>query len=648
MTRSNGGFIGSPAAISEAGGPGLYSVSDAQELAGAGAWPIYRYTVSRSAASVNEGGTVTFTISSTAPDNYALAYTVVGISSADLSSGSLSGTVTLLSGTATVSFTLSADATTEGAETLTFQLRLGSTTGEVLATNTCTISDTSLDPTYAVSPNTTSITEGNTVTWTITTTNVPNGTTLYWTNSGTTTSADISGGAVSGSFTINSNTGTVSLTVLSADAYEGTETIILQIRTASISGTVVATSTTVNITDAAPTYSVSPSTTSVNEGSSVTWTVTTTNVANGTTLYWTNSGTAVAGDFTQGVNSGSFTINSSTGSFSLTMASDTNTEGTETIIAQIRTGSTSGTIVATSATVSINDTSTSVPPTAVDFLVVGGGGGGGCLGGGGGGGGWLCGSVTVASGNTYNVVVGAGGAGASAAPGYGCNGGGSAWNSTCLGGVSLCCFVTGGGGGGRWGTLAGGNTSTYGSGGGGGTCTPTSATTRGCGGSGNTAGATPVRGYQGGYGETSYTLYGESLPYTCFQGGGGGGAGGVGRNGLGPGYGTGGPTCTWHINCPLPGGYSRGGPGTDYYNSDGWGPEGWCTTLANTGDGGGGGGGNYSPAVGSYGTAGGSGVVFVRYPDCFCNAAAVTGAPEFTTANGFKVYRFVGNGTIRW
>jgi hypothetical protein len=35
-----------------------------------------------------------------------------------------------------------------------------------------------------------------------------------------------------------------------------------------------------------PTYSVSPSTASVNEGSSVTFTVTTANVPDATTLYW--------------------------------------------------------------------------------------------------------------------------------------------------------------------------------------------------------------------------------------------------------------------------------------------------------------------------------------------------------------------------
>ena len=104
-------------------------------------------------------------------------------------------------------------------------------------------------------------------------------------------------------------------------------------------------------------YSVAPNTTSINEGGAVTFTITTTNLPNGTTVYWTNAGTAVAADFTGGVNSGSVVINNNTGSFTLTTVSDGATEGSETIIVQIRTVSTSGTVVATAATVTIADTS---------------------------------------------------------------------------------------------------------------------------------------------------------------------------------------------------------------------------------------------------------------------------------------------------
>jgi hypothetical protein len=106
-----------------------------------------------------------------------------------------------------------------------------------------------------------------------------------------------------------------------------------------------------------PTYSVVAAAGNVNEGSSLTFNVTTTEVANGTTLYWTVSRPE---DFA--TSSGSFTINSNAGSFSVTPTADSTTEGAETFTASVRTVSTSGTIVATSGSVTINDTSTTPPP----------------------------------------------------------------------------------------------------------------------------------------------------------------------------------------------------------------------------------------------------------------------------------------------
>jgi len=123
-----------------------------------------------------------------------------------------------------------------------------------------------------------------------------------------------------------------------------------------------------------PTYSVSPSTSSVNEGSPVTFTVTTTNVADGTTLYWTTntiSGTINASDFSDSTVSGSVSITSGTASIVRTLANDVTTEGSESFQLQIRTGSTSGTIVATSSTVTINDTSVPVPIVNIPTPIAG-------------------------------------------------------------------------------------------------------------------------------------------------------------------------------------------------------------------------------------------------------------------------------------
>lgn len=105
------------------------------------------------------------------------------------------------------------------------------------------------------------------------------------------------------------------------------------------------------------TYSVTPASSSINEGAALTVNVSTGNVANSSTLYYTLTN---SGDFT--TSSGSFTINNDAGSFTVTPTADATTEGSETFQIEIRTDSISGTIVATSSTITINDTSITPPP----------------------------------------------------------------------------------------------------------------------------------------------------------------------------------------------------------------------------------------------------------------------------------------------
>ena len=107
-----------------------------------------------------------------------------------------------------------------------------------------------------------------------------------------------------------------------------------------------------------PTYLVAASggVTSINEGNSLTFNVTTTNITAATTLYWSVNGiTAAASDFS--AVSGSVAISSNAGSFSMSFIGDGTTEGPETFTVSIRTTSVSGAVVATSNTLTINDTS---------------------------------------------------------------------------------------------------------------------------------------------------------------------------------------------------------------------------------------------------------------------------------------------------
>ena len=110
-----------------------------------------------------------------------------------------------------------------------------------------------------------------------------------------------------------------------------------------------------------PTYSITESSTSVNEGSSVSFTVNTNHVGAGTTLYFNATGGQVdAADFSDGSLSGNFQIvgiaNTTVGvaTFVRSIATDFNTEN-ETFSMQIRTGSVTGPVVATSNVITIGD-----------------------------------------------------------------------------------------------------------------------------------------------------------------------------------------------------------------------------------------------------------------------------------------------------
>ena len=99
------------------------------------------YAIGRSVVSVNEGVSVTFTLSTTNVVNgNSVPYTITGISANDLTSGSLTGSFTVNKNLATVMITASADQLTEGAETATITLDNNAASNSVL------INDTSVTP----------------------------------------------------------------------------------------------------------------------------------------------------------------------------------------------------------------------------------------------------------------------------------------------------------------------------------------------------------------------------------------------------------------------------------------------------------------------------------------------------------------------
>ena len=223
-------------------------------------------------------------------------------------------------------------------------------------------------PTYTVTQSATSVDEGGSVTFTVTTTNVPDATTLYYSLSGTATANDFVGGTMAGSFTITNNTGNFTVNVVGDVITDDGENFTANIRTDSTSGTIVGSSLQVTIADISLTEAITQSATNINEGDLITFTVSTSGYPTGYTFYWDIqllTGGITSSDFNDGLLSGTITTNSSGQAIlSKQLVQDRITEGVEKFKLNIRTGSAVGPILLSSDEVTINDTSVDIGANA--------------------------------------------------------------------------------------------------------------------------------------------------------------------------------------------------------------------------------------------------------------------------------------------
>ena len=224
------------------------------------------YTITANVSTTNEGTTITYPITTTnVPNGTVIYWTNSGSTqAADFTDGVNTGSITINSNSASLTRSVSNDVVTEGPENVQIILRKDSTVGAILATSgVVLVNDTSLTGiTYsAVASPATTATESTSIAVTVTTQNFGNGA-LYWTSSGV-SSADFASGLSSGSFpvitTAPSVTGTGSFEgrILTDELTEGTEAVTFQIRTGSLTGTVVATVGPINITDSSTTIPAS-------------------------------------------------------------------------------------------------------------------------------------------------------------------------------------------------------------------------------------------------------------------------------------------------------------------------------------------------------------------------------------------------------
>ena len=221
---------------------------------------------------------------------------------------------------------------------------------------------------YDINPTANIVNEGGTLVVNIALLEILDGTTVYWSVS---SAGDF--GTSTGTFVVNNDSGSFTVTPTKDLSTEGTETFNITLRRGSASGTVVATFANVQIFDVSLTPTITPAANSVDEGSSLSFAVT--NLGPNGTYYWTiNHVTTANADF-DAVN-GSFSLtgggaqDNGTGSFSLSTVADRTTEGAETFTVSVRSGSISGTVIVTSGSITVNDISLTpaftVTPASID------------------------------------------------------------------------------------------------------------------------------------------------------------------------------------------------------------------------------------------------------------------------------------------
>jgi len=383
------------------------------------------------------------------------------------------------------------------------------------------------------------------------------------------------------------------------------------------------------------TVTITPSATSVQVGSSVTFAISTSNVDNGTPLNWAVSGTFTASRLSNGIGSGSVLINGNTGTITLNINPSDGSEGSTSLILTL--SSASGVVIASSPiTVTDPILSTTIPASV---LIVAGGGTGGIItnlrGGGGGAGGLIYIPTVNLTAGSHSVTVGAGGSSSSGTAV-------SKGNNSVL-------------------SINGSNLTAYGGGTGGYNDNTDNATSGGSGGGGWYPGYVGKPSTQPsstpysignvtklfsntGFGNAGGTS-GSSQPYGA-AGGGAGGAGGNFNSSGGPVGGIGKQYDISGINTYYAGGggaaaYPYQGGTLEFAGGLGGGGKGsslsyqtYANGSSNTGGGGGAGG------------SGGSGVVIIKYVDSKPALTITTGSPTITVSGGYRTYVWNGSGSF--
>ena len=268
-----------------------------------------------------EGHTITLTAS--APDDvdtsigtFTKDYKITGVSSSDVGVP-LEGTLTFTGGTASLDIPITGDNLTEGDETLVFSI--------CGASHSVTIDDHYLTtPVYTLTADKTTLTECESVTFTLSATNTDNGVDIPYTITGIQTT-DLVSGSLTGNFNANwcDEDGTVTLQ-FNVDNDTGTESLTLSLDNGGAS-------ITVSLTDDYN-YAISFSPSTITEGGSSTATITVTGGIPDGDVPYVLSGSGSSKITSPASLTGNVTITSGSGSLTVQTADDDDDDGTSTQI----------------------------------------------------------------------------------------------------------------------------------------------------------------------------------------------------------------------------------------------------------------------------------------------------------------------------
>ena len=374
--RGNRGFVGKrkPYSLADDGASGINNTFDQYNGRIDNKWPKVKkfVSISPNTASHKEGEQITYSVTVDGYENgstvyYSIASVTGSVSAPDFTDSTLTGSFTVnASGVGEITKTLTRDATSES-ESYKIQIRDRSSSGTLLGeSGTITMPQ----PSYTLTPDNATPNEGDTVRFTLTGTDTQSGTHYYslFLNSA---DADDLNTATTGSFSYNGSSGYFDIAIDADYLTEGNETLTANAKVNSTSGDTVASSTvTISDTTLTPTATCTPNVSSVDEGSSVTFTVNTTNFASGT-LQWEAVLSADMESTDINATSGTVSISGSTGTISITATSDGYTETGQTEEFQVKIINSpdgDGQTLVTSSAVTINDTSTGASePQGIDI-----------------------------------------------------------------------------------------------------------------------------------------------------------------------------------------------------------------------------------------------------------------------------------------